>query len=336
MLHLLQATAVFGSDLSAPWSIVLLSGGIAMLVLGGHFLVESAVSLASRLGVAPFTIGMTIIAFGTSAPELALNVVAATSGASGASLAYGNVVGSNMANIGLVLAMACLIQPIHASRDVRQVHFWLLLGTELLLIGVAVVIGEVTRPAGILLVLGLPVCLIIWRALGNGQEAQEPSGTPRWGSLRATGTLLIGLLLLLSGAKVTEWNAVHLASLAGVSETVIGLTVVAIATSLPESFTAIVAARRGQSDLALGTVMGSNVLNILLVLGVTAIVHPVPVPDHYALLSLLPMLGFTVALATIFIRRPMGVIGGGHHLTRTWGSVALAAWVGVMIWTVVA
>ena len=332
MLHLAQAAMT--SDGSAiTWSIVLLCGGIAMLVLGGHFLVESAISLATRFGVTPFLIGLTVIAFGTSAPELALNVVAATSGEAGTALAWGNVIGSNMANIGLVLAIACLIRPVFASEVVRRVHIWLLIGATLFLVIIALGWGGVDRISGVILLLCLPICFLVWRRYGSGLEAPPESSTPKWGFSLAIGVLVFGLFMLLSGAKVTEIHAIELAQMAGVSETVIGLTIVAIATSLPESFTAIIASLRRQSELALGTVIGSNVLNILLVLGMTAVVRPVPMPEEDAMLSLVAMIVLTLSMLVFFIRPAVGpnaCIAGQHRLTRTWAILALAGWVIVM------
>lgn len=341
MLALLEAPLPSSSPFSLVLSIVLLGGGLALLLVGAHFLVDSATVVASRLGVSPLVIGLTVIAFGTSAPELALNVVAAASSEAGANLAFGNVIGSNIANIGLVLAIACLVHPVMARRSVRFVYFPLLIATEGAVLLIAAASDEITRTDGILLLCGLPVALIILRRFA-GEDQDEPvevASPEDSRGLAAAGLIVLGLGMLLTGAKLSELGAVSIARHFELSEAVIGLTIVAVATSLPESFTAIIAARRKQSDLALGTVIGSNLFNILSVLAITSLVRPVPIPHDVGWGALTVMAVLTLSIGVIYISRPRPLGAkrpalGLHTLSKPWGGVILTVWVGAMIWWV--
>ncbi len=338
MLALVIASAGASATLSLWVSIAMLLGGLVLLLGSAHYLVDLATWSASRLGVSQLTIGLTIIAFGTSAPELALNVVAAASSDAGAELAFGNVVGSNIANIGLVLGLACLLFGVQASRLVLRVYFPLLVVTEIVLLVLAKVTGEFTRLDGLILLLGLPVAVFVLRkwvgTASNEHEPAEPGPNDR-PAIVMCGLLLLSLLMLLVGAKLAETGAVDIARAAGLSEAVIGLTVVAIATSLPESFTAILAARRKQSDLVMGTILGSNIFNILSVLAVTSLVRPVPLPDEVGWASLWPMLLFTLAICPVYWRwrNKRADIGGWGHvrLGRLWGGVIFTAWIACMV-----
>ncbi len=322
-------------------SIALLGGGLALLLVGAHFLVESAAAAATRFGVSQLAIGLTVIAFGTSAPELALNVVAAASGEAGANLAFGNVVGSNIANIGLVLAIACLVHPVIAHRSVRRVYFPLLVITETVLMIMVSLSDEFTRLDGIVLLCGLPIAVaVLHRFAGGGDDDTPEVAVPTDAKgLTTAGLIVLGLGMLLVGAKLSEVGAVSIARHFGLSEAVIGLTVVAVATSLPESFTAIVAASRKQADLALGTVIGSNLFNILSVLAITSLVRPVPIPDDVGWSSLAAMAISTLAIGVIYIRAPIPSRHkhptlGRYSLSRPWGGLILAGWISMMVWWV--
>jgi len=296
--------------LGVPWSIIGLVGGILLMLLGGHWLVEGAVTLARRMGVSALVIGMTVVAFGTSAPELALNVIAAIDGET--SLAFGNVVGSNIANIGLVLGLSALAAPLMiSSRIIRLELPWLIVVTLVFLLlawlppGVEDEAGY-NRIDGILLLLGSLFICLQWHRRSNADtsDALATESTSdivpgenkhlKSGSL-STAILLSGLILLMIGGKAAEEGAVAIAEHLGVSDLIIGLTIVAIATTLPEIITCIIATRRGHSDLAVGTVVGSNLFNIVLVMGVTSIVHPVAIPGN-GWWSLAALLVFTMLL----------------------------------------
>lgn len=286
-------------------SIVMLGIGVPLLLYGGEVLVRGSVTLASRLGVSPLVIGLTVVAFGTSSPELAFNVVAASSGND--ELSFGNIIGSNIANIGLVLAVAAMIRPmkVHGTVVRREMPVMLavtVLAAMLLALpwggGVFVKGAGLSRPDAVVLLVVFAAFLVmnLWsarhqrRAPTPGEDYEEVSDAdverPMW---RAVVFVLLGLALLVGGGRLSELGAVGVATALGLSKTVIGLTVVAVATSLPELVTSVVAARRGQSDIAVGNVVGSNVFNLTLVLGTTAAVRPMELPA-FGVVSLLVML----------------------------------------------
>ncbi|HCE52417.1 MAG TPA: sodium:calcium antiporter, partial [Shewanella baltica] len=247
-------------------------GGFIILTLGAEALVRGASAIALRLGITPLIIGLTIVAFGTSAPELAVSVKSALAGNSG--IALGNVIGSNIANIGLILAITALIRPIQVQsqvvkRDIplmilASILFWgLLLDGELSLIDGVVLLS--------LLVGYLTFSYISSKNSKNEEEIEAGPNNPLLSGL----FILVGISMLVGGGILFVNGAVDLAKTFGVSEVIIGLTIVAIGTSMPELVTSVIAALKGQSDIAIGNVVGSNLFNILGILGVTAIVHPV-------------------------------------------------------------
>ncbi|WP_299008524.1 calcium/sodium antiporter [uncultured Shewanella sp.] len=253
-----------------------LLAGFLILTLGAEALVRGASAIALRLGVAPLIIGLTIVAFGTSAPELAVSLKAALAGNSG--LAIGNVIGSNIANIGLILAITALIKPIRVEsqmvkRDIplmimaSMLFWWLLLDGELSLWDGALLAS--------LLSIYLGYSYISSRKENNlcdNSELVNQQPQHLMLSLLFVGT---GIAMLVGGGILFVDGAITLAKHFGISEIVIGLTIVAIGTSMPELVTSVVAARKGHSDIAIGNVVGSNIFNILGILGVTAIIHPI-------------------------------------------------------------
>lgn len=253
-------------------------GGLLLLAVGAEGLVRGAASGARRFGLSPLVIGLTVVAFGTSAPELVVSVHAAVGG--NPDIALGNVVGSNIANIGLILGVAALLSSIRIQAQILRIDVPILIGVSALLLGVVAdeVVGRVN---GIILVAGAVAYAVVcsWGAWDEPtavveelfDEAVPEKGS--WGRDLFFGLGGLGMLVL--GARVLVSGAVTVAEAAGLSATVIGLTVVAIGTSLPELITSGRAALRGQSDLALGTVLGSSIFNVLGILGVTACVQPV-------------------------------------------------------------
>ncbi|SDJ97676.1 cation:H+ antiporter [Catalinimonas alkaloidigena] len=262
------------------WTYVLFVLGFVLLIGGANALVEGASAVARRLMLSELVIGLTIVAFGTSLPELVVSVVAASRGDTG--LAIGNVLGSNIFNTLIILGIAALLQPLHLLRSTRliEIPFSLLavaavaaLSNDKLLGGAAH--DGLTRGDGLVLLL----FFLIFMAYTANQSAQEaPAETELampnlWLAGLRIGLGLVGLVL---GGRWIVDGAVELATLMGISETVIGLTVVAAGTSLPELATSAVAARRGYADLAVGNVVGSNLFNIFFILGVGASLHPLP------------------------------------------------------------
>lgn len=302
-----------------------LAAGLVLLLLGGDLLVRGAVSLAQRLGLSPLLIGLTIVGFGTSAPEMLTSVQAALADAPG--IAVGNVVGSNIANILLILGLAALLSPIAVARNtfVRD-------GTVLALatIGVALLAlgGTLTPLIGVGLLAALAAYLAYaWRADRAAPAIDSDFATPQWprAASLAVAVTLGGLVLTVLGASLLVSSAVDLARGWQVSDSLIGLTVVAVGTSLPELATSIVAALRRQGAVAFGNVIGSNVFNLLGILGITALVRTVPIPPEILIRDIWVMLGATAVLVVMAIT--------GWRITRTEGAVLMllyAAYIGAM------
>lgn len=262
-------------------------GGLALLVAGGDLLVRGAVAVARRAGVSPLVIGLTLVGFGTSTPELLASVQAALMGSP--DIAVGNVVGSNIANIMLILGLAALVSPVAADapgvrRDLAVTGFATLAVVGLLIWGaVPRWVGGALLALLALYTLGTLIADRRDAAMARLREGEaELKDTREFapGVWTGVGLTVLGLAGVMLGARFLVSGAVELASRWGVSESVIGVTVVAIGTSLPELVTALVAAAKKQSDVALGNVLGSNIFNALGILGVTALVTPIAVPDE--------------------------------------------------------
>ena len=260
--------------LTALLSIV---GGLLLLTAGAEGMVRGTSSLARRLGISPLIIGLTIVAYGTSAPELVVSVQAAMSGAP--DIALGNVVGSNISNIGLILGGAALLSPIRVQAQILRLDVPIMIGVSALLGGLLwdQVIGRLN---GLVLLSGAVgyTLICIWGSWDESQPVvlnEFEAGVPNHSSLgRALLFSAGGLALLVLGARLLVDGAVTGAEALGLSTTLIGLTVVSVGTSLPELATSLMAALRGQSDLALGNVVGSNIFNVLGILGITASIQP--------------------------------------------------------------
>ena len=265
--------------------------GLTLLVVGGEIMVRGASALASRFGVSPLAIGLTVVAFGTSAPELFVNITAAVRGNTG--LSFGNIFGSNMANIGLIIALTALVGPLHIKNVViaREVPMMMLATLVAAALGLDWVFddtpGLFTRGDGVVLLLIFSVFayytlrdLVRQRSTDRGQFAAAPAEEPTGYSLPISLALtLAGLVALAGGGAVTVLGAEGVARAMGVSETIIGLTLLAVGTSLPELSASVVASLRGHPDMAVGNVVGSNIFNLLIVLGTTATIADIPVPD---------------------------------------------------------
>ncbi len=304
--------------------------GLVLLVVGGDALVRGAVSLATRLGVSPLMIGLTLVGFGTSTPELVTSLQAASIGAAG--IAVGNVVGSNIANILLILGVAAVISPLTASRRAFLRDGTMLVIASVLCVAV-VLFGHLDRLWGaafVALLVGYIVFTYLRERQGHDASAAmheaEAAAAPGGPSQLWLALLLAigGIALTILGARLLVDGAVRLAEAAGISETVVGLTVVAVGTSLPELVTSVTAALRRQSDVALGNVVGSNIYNILGILGVTALVTPIPVPPAIAAVDIWVMLAATL-LAIVFLLT-------GWRLNRVEGGVLLAGYAGYTAW----
>ena len=273
-------------------------GGLLLLYYGGEWLVKGAAALAARLGVSPLAIGLTVVAFGTSAPELMVSLQAALAGAP--DIAIGNVVGSNIANIGLILGTAALIKSLDVHANIIRIDTPIMIGVLGLML-VALSNDLVSRVEGLALAAGLIGYLVMTLILSRRETAAtqaEFAADPRQheGSLSSNVTLvLVGVVGLVGGGKLLVTSAVTIASSLGVSQAVIGLTIVAVGTSLPELAAAIVASMRNHGDIAVGNVIGSNIFNTLGILGITGAVSPLPRGDM-DWISLGVMMCFALAL----------------------------------------
>jgi cation:H+ antiporter len=285
-------------------TLILLAVGLAILVFGAELLVRGASALAASLGISRLVIGLTVVAFGTSAPELAVSVMAAWKGQAG--IALGNVVGSNICNVLLILGLSAVVAPLVVARQVVRLEVPIMIGTSLLLILFALD-GNLVRWEGGLLFAGV-IGYTVWTIRRSRRELRdlaEPDAAapPASGRTRQLAEILGGLALLVLGSKWLVDAAVIIARHLGVSDLVIGLTIIAVGTSLPELATSVLASWRGERDIAVGNVVGSNIFNILSVLGLTALVAPagLPVPPVALTFDLPVMLAVAVACLPIFM-----------------------------------
>lgn len=299
--------------------------GLVLLFVGGEFLVRGASGLAYRFGLSRLAIGLTVVAFGTSMPELLVSVDAVLSGAN--DLSVGNVVGSNIANIALILGVAALLRPMMVESKVLGVDVPIMILVSLILVSM-LASGFVTRLEGSLLVLGL--VLYLWmtfqlaRSSGNAGESPEVDFLVPTGHAAKLAVLVAaGLGMLFVGAHFLVVAAVALATLLEISQAAIGLTVVAVGTSLPELATTVVASVRREGDIAIGNVVGSNAFNILGVLGVTAVVHPLK-SGGIGSFDLGLMAALAVVLGALLLRR--------LRLGRVHGAILVAVFIGYTVW----
>ena len=298
---------------------LLIAAGLVLLTGGGDALVRGASSLAARLGMTPALIGLTVVGFGTSLPELLVSVQAALRGAP--DIAMGNVVGSNIANVLLILGAAALLFPIVTrglgmSRDT----LWML-GASIVLMAVMAT-GMLSRPLGFAMVGLLALYLVL--AIRNARD-DAGDEVPALSTLGIALSLALGLAALIGGAHLLVTGSVNLARAWGLSEAFIGLTIVAVGTSLPELATSVMAALRKESAIAVGNVVGSNLFNILGILGITAIIAPIPVADRFLAFDGLVMMGAAlIVTALILTRLTAGRLVGVALLAAYAGYVWLA------------
>lgn len=289
-----------------------------MLFFGGEALVRGASSVARHFNLSPMLIGLTIVGFGTSAPELLVSLQAAWEGKP--EIAIGNVVGSNIANILLILGVSAVIAPlvIPARRLWRDLAF--MLGATFIFWAMLAT-GEITRLFGAILFAGLLIFLFVAFKYGK-IDADEDE--PVENQLKAWGFTIGGLIVLVIGARLLVDNAVIIAQTFGVSEAVIGLTIVAVGTSLPELATSVIAALRKQTEIAVGNVIGSNIFNIFSIIGITALIMPIPADARFATIDMPVAAAVAVALTV------MAVLMNG--LPRIAGILLLVAY-GGYLWT---
>jgi cation:H+ antiporter len=283
--------------------------GLVMLCFGGNWLVSGGVAIAKKFRISNLVIGMTIVAYGTSTPELAASIQAA---GEHSAIILGNIVGSNIANVGMVIGVAAILVPLAVNKSVLRKEIPIMLAVSFLLVLISID-GEISQYDGILLLVGLGLFGYytfkdaVKQRMENKEKIQQEQ---RNVYVKSAGLIGIGIVLLYVGAILTVDNAVVLAQEFGLSEKIIGLTVIAIGTSLPELITSIVAIRKGHADIGIGNIIGSNIYNILMIMGVGAVLGGVMVGTDvyvdYAIMIVFS-LSLLIALKTRIIGRVMGI-----------------------------
>lgn len=307
--------------------------GLVLLVAGGELLVKGAVKLAEKFNISPLLIGLTLVGFGTSTPELVTSLQAAFAGSPG--IAIGNVVGSNIANILFILGAAALIAPIAVAKDTFRRDGMVLAAATLFCLG-AVLFGQFTRWMGAILVLSLAA--YIWFAFQQDRTATKAAsvagGAINPAPKLPAGAIALdlvfvagGLAMTILGARFLVTGAIDLARMFSISETIIGLTIVAVGTSLPELITSLMASLRKQGDIAFGNIVGSNIYNLLGILGVTALIKPIAVPAEIIRLDIWVMIAATVLLA--FAAMSRWRIGRTEGAAMLIGYAAYVTWLGL-------
>ena len=292
--------------------------GIALLTAGGEALIRGALGISKRLGVSPLLSGLVIVGFGTSMPEMVVSIDAVLSGQSG--IAIGNVVGSNIANILLILGLCALITPIAVTPAALRRDAVMVIAASFFFVGLAWGTG-VGKVDALILLLAL-ASYLAW-AYWSERHVSAPSGVlhqaeaaeinlvPR-SLIGSMGAAVLGLVLLISGSRVLLKGAVGVAQMMGVSDAVVGLTLVAVGTSLPELTISVIAALRRHADVAVGNILGSNIFNLLGILGVSALVQPIEVSGRISVFDQWVMLGVALILfAFLYTGRTLNRLEGG-------------------------
>jgi cation:H+ antiporter len=293
-------------------SAVLLLIGLVMLCFGGNWLVSGGVAIAKKFRISNLVIGMTIVAYGTSTPELAASIAAA---GDHSAIILGNIIGSNIANVGMVIGVAAILVPLAVQKSVLRKEIPIMLGVSALIVLLSVD-GEISQSDGVILLVGLGIFAVYTfrSALKQREQDTDDSDANENNNniyLKSIGFIGIGIIVLYVGAILTVDNAVVIATEFGLSEKIIGLTVIAIGTSLPELITSIIAIRKGHSDIGIGNIIGSNIYNILMIMGVGAslggVLITADVYVDYAIMIIFSI-SLLIGLKTHIINRTMGII----------------------------
>jgi cation:H+ antiporter len=297
--------------------LLLIAVGLVLLFFGGEALIRGAVSLAKKLGLPTLIISLTVVGFGTSMPELLVSLRAAYAGSP--DIALGNVIGSNTANILFILGLCILVAPIHKYDAGARANMITATIVALVMMAIALTSSELSRLYGAVLFAGLIVYLIYSYVIGRKQTAAADAAgevddtlaaAPMSGLLTA-GWLALGFALLFGGAEMLVRGAVSIARDIGISEAVIGLTIVAVGTSLPELAASMVAAIKRQGDVAIGNIIGSNIFNILGILGIAAMVKPISISPNFPAFDIPVMVLATVAMLVVLLAKwPLGRVVG--------------------------
>jgi cation:H+ antiporter len=314
--------------------LVRLGGGIVLLYFGAEWLVRGASGIAASMGVRPIIIGLTVVAYGTSMPELVVSTAAAVGGKS--DIALGNVIGSNIANLGFILGLTALIRPPEADGSLIRRELPLMVASALV-VPLLLWDGEISRVEGLLLLAGaLGFTALLVRSARRlpassalrEQAAEDAPPRPQGSPVKLGALAVLGLAALVGGGKVFVDGAVNVALALGMSERMVGLTIVAVGTSLPELAASVVAALRGQSSLAIGNVVGSNIFNVLLILGGASAVSPIHGSLSQLRFDLTAMALLSVVAMTMMAKRRLVSRAEGTVLVMFYGAFIciLALW----------
>jgi cation:H+ antiporter len=300
-------------------SVLLIVAGLTVLVLGGNYLVKGASGLAFKANIPPLVIGLTVVAMGTSAPELLVSLKAALAGSPDISI--GNVVGSNIANIGLILALTALIAPVTVDRNIIR-QDWPMMMIASILFFVLTTDGLLSFGEGLIMLITMiafTVYLIIRSKWSSQPAIIEINETGADSYPKLIAYIIVGCIGLYFGAEWLVEGSVHVATKLGISEKVIGLSLVAVGTSIPELVASVIAAMKKQSDIALGNLIGSNIFNILGVLGLTSIIEPIQVSKEILSMDVFWMIGIGVILFPLMFF--------GARIGRLNGALLLACYI---------
>jgi len=296
--------------------------GLVGLFFGGEALVRGSVGIARRMAIPPLLIGLTVVGFGTSTLELLVSVQAAWRGVP--DIALGNIVGSNIANVLLIVGLTALVWPIRVSGATLRRDTAVMIAAALVLVPIFAM-GQVDRLSGLVLVAGLAGYLVwAYRQPGASVAEDETVGAPASAILSVL-WVIGGLVALMFGARFLVDGAVSIARGFGISEAFIGLTIVAVGTSLPELATSVIAAIRKQSEIAIGNIIGSNIFNVLGILGMTALIAPIPVASRFLTFDLPVMIGVSGVLTLLLLTRPqvgrvVGVVMLSGYVAYVWAA----------------
>lgn len=312
--------------------ILIMLAGFVALIYGANSLVDGASALAKRFNVPSIVIGLTIVAFGTSTPELVVNIFASTSGNN--DIVLGNIIGSNIANILLILGISAMFKPLTVKKQTTwiEIPLALLAAVAVFLLADDMLIDNttssiITHVDGLILLLFFTIFLAYNISLSVSNNGTEEIETKDYSKLKSSIFIIIGLALLIIGGKAIVYGATNIAVFFGISQRIIGLTIVAIGTSLPELVTSVVATRKGQTDIAIGNIVGSNIFNTFFILGTSAIITTIEIPAS-AMVDLLVNIACSLLLfAFMFIDK-------AHSITRREGSFMTILYIGYIVWLI--
>ncbi len=302
--------------------LILLVVGFVLLIKGADYFVDGASSLATRMCIPPIIIGLTVVAMGTSAPEAAVSISSAIQGSN--AIAIGNVIGSNIANIFLILGLAAMIATLSVQRNTVRYEIPFVTLITILLCWMGAHYGFVSR-SGAMLLLGLFVLFLIYLYFVSRNTECCLDCPKVLSKTKIALYIILGLVALVWGSNITVESAVSIAQYLGVSQRVIGLTIVAIGTSLPELVTSVIAARKGESDIAIGNIVGSNIFNILFVLGIAGVILPIPFNPAFLFDGVIAILA--TVLLWLFTCR-------GCRLTRAPGILFVVIYIAYILWLI--